>query len=62
VTILDLGLPDVDGMEVCRHLRRSSRNPIIVVTADGAEGRKVQALTKGDGTPAALRTHVTKLR
>jgi len=47
VTILDLGLPDVDGLQVCRHLRRFTRNPIIVVTADGAEGRKVQALTEG---------------
>ena len=45
VTILDLGLPDVDGLQVCRHLRRASRNPILVVTADGAEERKVQALT-----------------
>jgi len=47
VTILDLGLPDVDGLQVCRHLRRASRNPILVVTADGAEERKVQALTDG---------------
>jgi two-component system KDP operon response regulator KdpE len=47
VTILDLGLPDVDGIEVCRHLRRSSHTPIVVVTADGAEARKVQALTEG---------------
>ena len=47
VTILDLGLPDVDGMQVCRHLRRFSRNPIIVVTADDEQDRKIQALTEG---------------
>ena len=47
VTILDLGLPDVDGIEVCRHLRRFSRTPILVVTADGADDRKVRALTEG---------------
>ena len=47
ITILDLGLPDVDGIEVCRHLRRSTRTPILVVTADGADARKVEALTQG---------------
>jgi two-component system KDP operon response regulator KdpE len=47
VTILDLGLPDVDGVEVCRHLRRSTRTPILVVTADGADDRKVRALMEG---------------
>jgi two-component system KDP operon response regulator KdpE len=47
VTVLDLGLPDVDGLEVCRHLRRTIRTPIVVVTADGAEARKVSALTEG---------------
>ena len=47
VTILDLGLPDVDGIDVCRHLRRFSRTPILVVTADGADDRKVEALTEG---------------
>jgi two-component system KDP operon response regulator KdpE len=47
VTLLDLGLPDLDGVDVCRHLRRSSRHPIIVLTADGAEDRKVEALDAG---------------
>src|ERR1700690_444003 len=44
VTILDLGLPDMDGIEVCRRMRTFTRAPIIVVTADGAEERKIQAL------------------
>jgi two-component system KDP operon response regulator KdpE len=47
VVLLDLGLPDVDGIEVCRHLRRWTANPIIVLTADGAEDRKVLALDTG---------------
>lgn len=47
VTILDLGLPDIDGLVVCRHLRHSTSNPILVVSADRAEDRKVQALIGG---------------
>src|SRR4051794_31069718 len=47
VVLLDLGLPDIDGIEVCRHVRRFSRNPIIVLTGDDAEGRKVEALDSG---------------
>jgi two-component system KDP operon response regulator KdpE len=45
--ILDLGLPDIDGIDVCRQIRKWSRVPIIVVTADGAEDRKIQALDEG---------------
>src|ERR1700724_182787 len=33
VIILDLGLPDIDGVEVCRRMRQWTRAPIIVVTA-----------------------------
>jgi len=47
VIILDLGLPDLDGIEVCRHLRQRTRSPIIVLSADGAEERKVRALDEG---------------
>ncbi len=47
VIILDLGLPDIDGIEVCRQLRRWSDTPIIVLTAEGAESRKVEALDEG---------------
>ena len=47
VILLDLGLPDIDGVEVCRHLRMQMRAPIIVLTADGAEDRKVRALDQG---------------
>jgi two-component system, OmpR family, KDP operon response regulator KdpE len=47
VIILDLGLPDLDGIEVCRHLRQRTESPIIVLSADGAEERKVRALDEG---------------
>ena len=47
VVILDLGLPDIDGIEVCRRLRRWTDVPIIVLTAEGSESRKVQALDEG---------------
>jgi two-component system, OmpR family, KDP operon response regulator KdpE len=47
VVLLDLALPDVDGIEVCRRLRRWFKNPIMVLTADGDEDRKVAALDSG---------------
>jgi two-component system, OmpR family, KDP operon response regulator KdpE len=47
VIVLDLGLPDLDGIEVCRRLRRWSVTPVIVLTADGADDRKVRALDEG---------------
>jgi two-component system KDP operon response regulator KdpE len=47
LVILDLGLPDIDGVEVCRLLRQWSKNPIIVLSADGAEDRKIAALDEG---------------
>ena len=45
--ILDLGLPDLDGIEVLRRLRSWSEVPVIVLTAEGAEDRKVRALDDG---------------
>ncbi|MGY6024618.1 response regulator transcription factor [Streptomyces spinosirectus] len=47
VVLLDLGLPDMDGIEVCRLLRRRSDMAIIVVTARGEEGDRVAALDEG---------------
>jgi two-component system KDP operon response regulator KdpE len=47
VVLLDLGLPDLDGVEVCKRLRRWYTDPILVVTADGDEARKVAALDEG---------------
>jgi two-component system KDP operon response regulator KdpE len=45
--ILDLGLPDLDGVEVCRRLREGRAIPIVVLSARGAEQDKVAALDAG---------------
>ena len=45
--VLDLGLPDLEGTEVCRRIRATSQVPIIVLSARGAEADKVQALDLG---------------
>jgi two-component system KDP operon response regulator KdpE len=47
VVILDLGLPDTDGLGVLAAIRRWSQVPVIVLTADGQEYRKVEALDAG---------------
>jgi DNA-binding response OmpR family regulator len=44
---LDLGLPDLDGLDVCRRIRTWSQVPIIVLSADGSEDRKVGTLVEG---------------
>lgn len=45
--VLDLGLPDIDGVEVCRLVREHSTTPIVVLSARGAEVDKVRALDAG---------------
>lgn len=45
--LLDLGLPDIDGLEVCRRLRERSSVPIIVLTARGEEMDRVVGLELG---------------
>jgi two-component system KDP operon response regulator KdpE len=47
VILLDLGLPDGDGLELAPRLRRSTRAPIIVISARGREQDKVGALDLG---------------
>jgi two-component system, OmpR family, KDP operon response regulator KdpE len=47
LVILDLGLPDVDGIEVTRRIREFSTVPILVLSAYGDERRKVEALDAG---------------
>jgi two-component system KDP operon response regulator KdpE len=47
VVILDLGLPDLDGLEVTRQLREWTTIPIIVLSARGQESDKVTALDAG---------------
>jgi two-component system KDP operon response regulator KdpE len=45
--VLDLGLPDLEGTEVCRRIRANSDVPIIVLSARGSEADKVNALDMG---------------
>jgi DNA-binding response OmpR family regulator len=47
IVILDLGLPDLDGYEVCRRLRAASDVPIIVLTGRGEEMDRVMGLELG---------------
>jgi DNA-binding response OmpR family regulator len=66
LVLLDLGLPDLDGYEVCRRLRAHSSVPIIVVTARGDEGDRVIGLELGADDyvvkPFGLRELVARVR
>lgn len=45
--VLDIGLPDMDGLAVCARIRQWSDVPIIILSATGTENRKVAALDGG---------------
>jgi DNA-binding response OmpR family regulator len=66
VVLLDLGLPDLDGFEVCRRMRSGSEVPIIVVTARGDEVDRVVGLELGADDyvvkPFGLRELVARIR
>jgi two-component system KDP operon response regulator KdpE len=47
VVLLDLRLPGIDGIEVCRRLRSWTAVPIVVLTAEGSDDSKVLALDEG---------------
>ena len=47
VVILDLGLPDMDGFEVCEEMRKTSQVPILILTARGGEANKARGLELG---------------
>ena len=47
VILLDLGLPDMDGLEVIRRVRRDATTPIVILSGRYAEREKVEALDRG---------------
>lgn len=47
LVLLDLGLPDIDGSEVCRRLRATLAVPVIILTARGDESERVLGLELG---------------
>ncbi|MDD7938881.1 response regulator transcription factor [Actinomycetospora lutea] len=47
VVLLDLGLPDVDGLEVCRRIREAGDVPVIVVSARGSVDERILGLHHG---------------
>src|SRR5215212_4845515 len=47
VVLLDLGLPDMDGLEVIRRIRRDAMTPIVILSGRYAEREKVEALERG---------------
>ena len=66
LVLLDLRLPDIDGLDVCRELRGRSRVPIIVLTARGEEADRVVGLELGADDyvvkPYGLRELIARIR
>ena len=66
VVILDLGLPDMSGLEVCARLRAWTQVPIIVLSVRDSEVDKVQALDRGADDyltkPFGIRELVARVR
>ncbi|MCI0440932.1 MAG: response regulator transcription factor [Chloroflexi bacterium] len=47
IIILDIGLPDADGFDLCKQLRETSESPILILTARNSEIDKVKGLELG---------------
>jgi len=66
LVLLDLRLPDIDGLDVCRRLRERSRVPIIALTARGEEADRVAGLELGADDyvvkPYGLRELIARIR
>lgn len=61
LVVLDLGLPDMDGTEVARRIRRTDTMPIVVLTAADDVGRKVDAFADGVDDYVVKPFHVQEL-
>ncbi|WP_063736768.1 response regulator transcription factor [Streptomyces sp. RTd22] len=66
LVLLDLGLPDMDGLDVCRRLRARSSIPIIMITARGEEADRIVGLELGAddyvAKPFGVRELVARIR
>ncbi|MFI0776437.1 response regulator transcription factor [Streptomyces sp. NPDC021212] len=66
IVLLDLGLPDMDGIDVCRGIRRVSDVPIIMLTARGEEADRVLGLELGAddylAKPFSMRELIARIR
>ncbi|MDX2675374.1 response regulator transcription factor [Streptomyces sp. NY05-11A] len=66
LVLLDLGLPDMDGLDVCRGLRARSAVPIIMITARGEEADRIVGLELGAddylAKPFGVRELVARIR
>jgi DNA-binding response OmpR family regulator len=66
IVLLDLGLPDIDGIDVCRHIRQVSDVPIIMLTARGGEADRIVGLEIGAddylAKPFSIRELIARVR
>ncbi|MFD8383731.1 response regulator transcription factor [Streptomyces sp. NPDC059679] len=66
IVLLDLGLPDMDGIDVCRGIRQISDVPIIMLTARGEEADRVLGLELGAddylAKPFSIRELIARIR
>jgi DNA-binding response OmpR family regulator len=66
MVLLDLGLPDIDGIDICRQLRRTGNIPLIMLTARGDEADRILGLELGADDylpkPFSVRELVARMR